>query len=405
MGGGSYGGSGIGMGGGGYGASGGGQTVAGGSSGGGSRSGGGGGRGGHSSFVPAKVFLGGCGSDLTNEGLAAYCGQWGEVADCHVMTGKGYAFVTFREVPSAQAFLEHREHFIDGRKVDVKAAIPKDQGGSKLTKKMFVGGTGEISDEEFRAYFAQFGNIVDCVVLRKHDGGSRGFGFVTYDDEITVEKCLVMPHILNGKTVETKRAVGKEQGGGGGGSGGGGMGMGRSGGGSMMGGGDRSGKQPDWVCAECANSNFGWRQFCNRCKVPRPGGALSGSMGMGGGMGGGMGAMGGGMGGGMGAGAMGGMPGMMGMGGGMGSAGMGGMGMGGYGMGGMNPMMGGMMGPGGMGMGAAGDMMGGATGMGMGSAGMGMGMGGMEGMGGGGYGRMNGARGGGGGQQQRFRPY
>jgi hypothetical protein len=93
-------------------------------------------------FVPAKVFIGGCSTETTNEGLGAYCGQWyaclpqlnhlhhhshqasvgphrplnwpqvlpcrGEVADCHVMTGKGYAFVTFREVPSAQAFLEVR---------------------------------------------------------------------------------------------------------------------------------------------------------------------------------------------------------------------------------------------------------------------------------------------------------
>lgn len=58
--------------------------------------------------MPAKVFVGGCSSDTTNESLSAYCGQWGEVADVHVMTGKGYAFVTFREVPSAQAFLEVR---------------------------------------------------------------------------------------------------------------------------------------------------------------------------------------------------------------------------------------------------------------------------------------------------------
>lgn len=47
-------------------------------------------------------------------------------------------------------------------------------------------------------------------VLRKPDGGSRGFGFVTYKDEISVEKCLVMLHQLNGKTVELKRAIKKE---------------------------------------------------------------------------------------------------------------------------------------------------------------------------------------------------
>lgn len=73
--------------------------------------------------------------------------------------------------------------------------------------------------------------LQDCVVLRKPDGTSRGFGFVTYDDEVAVEKCLVMEHHLGGRRVDVKRAVNKEEGGGGGG--GGGMG----GGGGGMGGG------------------------------------------------------------------------------------------------------------------------------------------------------------------------
>ena len=72
-------------------------------------------------------------------------------------------------------------------------------------------------------------------ILRKPDGGSRGFGFVTYKDEMSVEKCLVMQHSLSGKTVELKRAVKKEEMSGGGG-GMGGMGMG-GGGGYGMGGG------------------------------------------------------------------------------------------------------------------------------------------------------------------------
>lgn len=57
---------------------------------------------------------------------------------------------------------------------------------------------------------------------------------MTYTDEMSVEKCLVMPHALNGKPVEVKRAVGKEHGPGGG------MGSGLGAGGprgGMMGGG------------------------------------------------------------------------------------------------------------------------------------------------------------------------
>ena len=74
-------------------------------------------------------------------------------------------------------------------------------------------------------------------MLRKPDGGSRGFGFVTYKDEISVEKCLVMQHQLNGRTVELKRAIKKEDmGAGGGGFGSSGYGGYGGGGGSSYGG-------------------------------------------------------------------------------------------------------------------------------------------------------------------------
>lgn len=91
---------------------------------------------------------------------------------------------------------------------------------------------------------------------------------------MSVEKCLVMSHTLSGKTVELKRAVKKEDMSGSGGMGMGGMGMG--GGGYGMGGGAggpvRGNKQPDWMCKDCGNKNFGWREICNRCQIPKPAG-------------------------------------------------------------------------------------------------------------------------------------
>ena len=54
----------------------------------------------------------------------------------------------------------------------------------------------------------------------------------------------------------------------GGGYGGGGAAYGGGmGGGGMAMGGPRAGKQPDWICPDCRNKNFGWREACNRCQV------------------------------------------------------------------------------------------------------------------------------------------
>jgi len=60
-----------------------------------------------------------------------------------------------------------------------------------LGRKLFVGGTGEVEDDTFRDHFRQFGEIEDCVVLRK-EGVSRGFGFVTFADEASVERALAV---------------------------------------------------------------------------------------------------------------------------------------------------------------------------------------------------------------------
>jgi hypothetical protein len=43
----------------------------------------------------------------------------------------------------------------------------------------------------------------------RREGMSRGFGFVTFKDEISVEKCLLVNHYIKGRKVELKRAVPK----------------------------------------------------------------------------------------------------------------------------------------------------------------------------------------------------
>lgn len=68
-----------------------------------------------------------------------------------------------------------------------------------------------MTDDDFREYFSQYGVIQDAVIVRKQDGTSRGFGFVTFADEMSVEKCLVVQHELKGRKVDLRRAVPREQ--------------------------------------------------------------------------------------------------------------------------------------------------------------------------------------------------
>ena len=63
-----------------------------------------------------------------------------------------------------------------------------------------------------REFYQEFGEIVDCVVMR--DGStrkSRGFGFVSFSNPSSVDKCLEnKPHVISGREVDSKRAVPKE---------------------------------------------------------------------------------------------------------------------------------------------------------------------------------------------------
>lgn len=48
------------------------------------------------------------------------------------------------------------------------------------------------------------------------------------------------------------------------------------GGGGGGGGGGRNQRDGDWTCSSCNNTNFAWRNECNRCKEPKAGGGGGG---------------------------------------------------------------------------------------------------------------------------------
>ena len=70
--------------------------------------------------------------------------------------------------------------------------------------KVFIGGLHlDTSNETLRGYFeSQNVVVLDAVVMR--DGAtrkSRGFGFVTFEENRDLQSCLSNPHKIDGKEV------------------------------------------------------------------------------------------------------------------------------------------------------------------------------------------------------------
>ena len=84
----------------------------------------------------------------------------------------------------------------------------------KSQRKIFVGGLAvKTTEESFRDHFGQFGELVDSVVMTDpYTKKSRGFGFLEYATGEQVDACqAARPHVLDGKEVESKRAVPRDK--------------------------------------------------------------------------------------------------------------------------------------------------------------------------------------------------
>ncbi|KAL4801412.1 hypothetical protein BDV18DRAFT_85124 [Aspergillus unguis] len=158
-----------------------------------------------------KMFIGGLNWETTDQSLKDYFSQFGEVQECTVMrdstTGRsrGFGFLTFRDPKTVNTVMV-KEHYLDGKIIDPKRAIPRDE--QEKTSKIFVGGVSqEATEQDFKQFFMQFGRVIDAtLMIDKDTGRPRGFGFVTFDSEAAVEAALSRPLDILGKPIEVKKA-------------------------------------------------------------------------------------------------------------------------------------------------------------------------------------------------------
>lgn len=183
-----------------------------------------------------KLFMGGIAWETTEETLRDYFGKYGDVTDIVIMRDKitgrprGFGFLVFSD-PSVLDTVLQEKHIIDGRTVEAKRALSREEqrtsftpgnssagrsAGSAVnhrTKKIFVGGLPSVlTEEEFRQYFETYGTVTDVVIMYdQNTKRPRGFGFITFDAEEAVDRVLHKNfHELSSKLVEVKPALPKE---------------------------------------------------------------------------------------------------------------------------------------------------------------------------------------------------
>ncbi|CAI0464379.1 unnamed protein product [Linum tenue] len=170
-------------------------------------------------FDKAKLFIGGISRDTSEDALRVHFSRYGDVAGSLVARDKttkiprGFGFVWFYDPSFADRALRET-HVIMGRTVSFSPCSVSSNNISVRTKKIFVGGlSADLTQAQFRNYFERFGKIVDVVVMQDSSTNRpRGFGFVTFDAEESVNKVMLNPfHELNGRQVEVKRAVPRDE--------------------------------------------------------------------------------------------------------------------------------------------------------------------------------------------------
>lgn len=75
--------------------------------------------------------------------------------------------------------------------------------------KVYVGNLShDTTTDSLRAHFQQYGNVADCIIMYDKDSGqSRGFGFVTFQDNSSVEPAVNAQHTIDGRLTSCKRAI------------------------------------------------------------------------------------------------------------------------------------------------------------------------------------------------------
>lgn len=154
-----------------------------------------------------KLFVGGLPQDAKDPEIREYFSKFGEVdtitlkTDQNTGRSRGFAFVVFKNVDGVEAAVAEPNHMVKNKKVAVKKAQAK-QG------KIYVGKLKpELTDDQIKEHFAQFGTIANIEQpFDKQKNERKNFCFITFEKEEVAKRLLKEGSVfIDGKELEIKK--------------------------------------------------------------------------------------------------------------------------------------------------------------------------------------------------------
>jgi heterogeneous nuclear ribonucleoprotein A1/A3 len=181
--------------------------------------------------VHRKIFVHGLGWDAHNEILISVFKKYGEIEECKIVTdkatgrSKGYGFLLFKTRIAARKALKEPQKKVGNRTVSCQLASlgkgqnqKQDNSSDVSLRKLYIGNVGpQISVENLREFFAQFGEIEDGPSgFDKSTMKFRGFAFIVYKSLEGIRKALEEPvKVFEGLKLQCSLSTKNSSGGGG----------------------------------------------------------------------------------------------------------------------------------------------------------------------------------------------
>lgn len=169
------------------------------------------------------VFVGGIPGRITSEEVQLYFSRFGPVSRVQIPPKKGnpevncgYCYVVFVEAEAKQRALSRRDHYLGSRRVSckhfLKGAELSSEMSACISRKLFVKFVpGWVTEEAFRAFFAQFGELSSYYLVKFKDPSAlpdvsptaaSSIGYLVYKERAASELVLSRQSFkLGGKKV------------------------------------------------------------------------------------------------------------------------------------------------------------------------------------------------------------